>query len=218
MDKIDFYYDHYKKTCELSKQAQSRRNVFFVWLCVLEALSFLFLIKPDKAAAVFAEGINAHFETNLVLGNAVLQTLLWILIAYIIVRYCQETLYVERQYPFIHQLEKEIAKVSGTALFEREGQGYLKEYPMVLNFIDLFYKMFCPILFMGINIVRIVWEWQVFFLTTALICDTTIFAEIFVVTWFYFFEIHSNITAWCKQHIPFVEHIAKILRKVLKEV
>ena len=137
MDKIELYYDHYKETFELSKQAQHRRNCLFVWLCVLEALSFLFLIKPDKAVEVFAAGINAHFETNLVFGNVVLQTLLWILIAYITVRYCQETLYVERQYPYMDKLEKEIAKESKTVLFEREGQGYLKEYPMVLNFIDL---------------------------------------------------------------------------------
>lgn len=151
MDKIEFYYDHYKETCDLSKQAQNRRNRFFVWLCVLEALSFLFLIKPDKAVEVFVAGINSHFETNLVFGNTVLQTLLWIVIAYVTVRYCQETLYVERQYPYMNRLEKEIAKESGTALFERDGQGYLKEYPMVLNFIDLFYKMFCPALFMGIK-------------------------------------------------------------------
>lgn len=218
MEKIDLYYDHYKDTFELSKQAQHRRNCLFVWLCVLEALSFLFLIKPDKAVEVFASGINAHFETDLILGNAVLQTLLWILIAYITVRYCQETLYVERQYPYMDKLEKEIAKESGTILFEREGQGYLKEYPMVSNFIDLFYKMFCPVLFTGINIARIVREWQSSSLTIALVCDTAIFAEIFIVTWFYFFEIHPKITAWCKLHIPLVGRIATFLRKVLKEV
>lgn len=218
MDKIELYYDHYKETFELSKQAQHRRNCLFVWLCVLEALSFLFLIKPDKAVEVFAAGINAHFETNLVFGNVVLQTLLWILIAYITVRYCQETLYVERQYPYMDKLEKEIAKESETVLFEREGQGYLKEYPMVLNFIDLFYKLFCPVLFMGINITRIVREWQGSSLSIALVCDTAIFTEIFIVLWFYFFEIHSKITQWCKLHIPFVGRIAAFLRKVLKEV
>lgn len=218
MDKIELYYDHYKETFELSKQAQHRRNCLFVWLCVLEALSFLFLIKPDKAVEVFVAEINAHFETNLVFGNVILQTLLWILIAYITVIYCQETLYVERQYPYMDKLEKEIAKESKTVLFEREGQGYLNEYPMVLNFIDLFYKLFCPVLFMGINITRIVWEWKGNSLSIALACDTAIFTEIFIVSWFYFFEIHSKITKWCKLHIPLVGRIAAFLRKVLKEV
>lgn len=54
MDNIELYYDYCKETCELSKQAQSRRNRFFVWLCILEALSFLFLVKPDKTVEVFS--------------------------------------------------------------------------------------------------------------------------------------------------------------------
>ena len=89
---------------------------------------------------------------------------------------------------------------------------------MVLNFIDLFYKLFCPVLFMGINITRIVREWQGNSLSIALACDTAIFTEIFIVSWFYFFEIHSKITKWCKLHIPLVGRIAAFLRKVLKEV
>lgn len=218
MNNIDLLYDHYKDTCVLSKQAQSHRNKLFVYLCILEALSFLFLIKPDVALEVFSAGVNAYLDTELILGNVILQTLLWILIAYVTVRYCQETLYVERQYPYMDKLEKEIAQESKTTIFEREGQGYARDYPMVLNFIDLFYKMFCPVLFIGINIVRIAAEWKCDTITLALICDTAIFSAIFIVTWFYFFEIHSKITAWCKKHVPFVDQIATVLHIILKEV
>ena len=144
MDNIDLLYDHYKDTYALSKQSQGHRNKLFVYLCVLEALSFLFLIRPDTALEVFAAGINAHFDTGLVFGNVILQTLLWILIAYVTVRYCQETLYVERLYPYLDKLEKVIMQESKTKIFEREGEAYQRDYPMVLNFIDLFYKMFCP--------------------------------------------------------------------------
>lgn len=76
MDNIDLLYDHYKDTYALSKQFQGHRNKLFVYLCVLEALSFLFLIRPDTALEVFAAGINAHFDTGLVFGNVILQTLL----------------------------------------------------------------------------------------------------------------------------------------------
>ena len=48
MDSLEISYDHYKETCELSRQAQSRRNKNFVILCVLEATSFLFLVEPEK--------------------------------------------------------------------------------------------------------------------------------------------------------------------------
>lgn len=216
---MELYYDHYKETCSLNKEAQSRRNRNYVVLCVLEALSFLSLIKPETALEFFSTGINAQFNTALVLGNGVFQTLLWILIAYAMIRYCQDTLYIERQYICIDGIEKEISKLMEGSPFDREGEGYLKDYPMVLNFIDLFYKMFSPILFLIINIVHIVSEWKsVDILTLALTCDTAIFVVILIVTWFYFFEIHSKMVAWCKQYIPFIDKISKWLRKVLKEV
>lgn len=228
MDKIDLLYDHYKDTYSLSKQAQMQRNKLFVWLCALEALSFLSLIKPDELMDNLTSSINSHFNVELAMGNAVLQTLLWILTAYVTVRYCQEVLYIERQYGYIDHLEKEISKESHSGLFEREGTWYNKDYPMVLNFIDLFYKMFCPILFAAINISRIYMEWSrpnraegtigKGTINLSLLCDTFIFGAIMIVTWFYFFEIHSKITEWVKQHIPFVDKIAIALRKVLKEV
>lgn len=218
MDKLDLYYDYYKDTYDLSKQAQKSRNKMFVWLCILEALSFFLLVKPDKAIEMFTVGINTHFETDLVFGNVVLQTLLWVLIAYITVRYCQSMLYVERQYLYLKQLEKEISRESNSTLFNREGQEYVRDYPIVLNLIDLFYKMFCPILFMVINTVRIIKEWNSTSLTLALICDTVVFFVVFIITWFYFFEIHSKITAWCKKHILLINYIANVLHKILKEV
>lgn len=217
MEKLDLYYDHYKETYALSKQAQTRRNKLFVLLCVFEALSFLVLIKPNEALEAFSSGINAYFETDIIFGNVVLQTFLWIIIAYTTVRYCQDTLYVERLYPYLDKLEKEISALSESKIFEREGSGYLNNYPMVLNFVDLFYKVFCPILFVGINTIHILQEWSGC-MSLALICDTAIFASILIITWFYFFEIHLKITAWCKTHIPVVNRMAEALRRILKEV
>lgn len=90
---------------------------------------------------------------------------------------------------------------------------------LVLNFIDLFYKMLMPVFFVIINIVRICKEWKsVNGITIAVICDTVLCIAILVIIWFYFFEIHSKITAFCKKHIPLVDKIACDLRKVLKEV
>ena len=214
---LDLYYDHYKETYDLSKQAQKRRNKLFVWLCVLEAVSFLILIKPNEVLEVFSAGINAQFNVNIAFGNVVLQTFLWIVIAYTTLQYCQNSLYIERLYPYLDKLEKEISVLSKSKIFEREGAGYLNNYPMVLNFADLFYKMFCPILFVGINSVRIIREWSGC-MSLALIVDTAIFCSILIITWFYFFEVHSKITSWCKKHIPFINRIAVALRKILKEV
>ena len=114
---------------------------------------------------------------------------------------------------------KKRSNLTTTRIFSREGENYQKDYPMVLNFIDLFYKMLMPILFVLINIVRIHEEWILSQESTiALVCDTILCAAIIIIDWFYFFEIHKKITEFCKRHVPFIKSIANGLRKVLKEV
>ena len=219
MDALELLYDHYKETFSLSKEAQTRRNKSFMVLCVLEAFSFLLLVRPEKAFELILEGINSELDMTLQLSNTIIQMLLWLLIAYVMIRYIQDMLYIERQYIYLDNLEKEISNLGTINIFAREGVNYQKDYPMVLNFIDLFYKMLMPIFFALINTVRIYKEWiSLDKVTIALICDTVLFVSIFVIDWFYFFEIHSKITNFCKRHIPFVDLVAKKLRKLLKEV
>lgn len=219
MDALELLYDHYKETFSLSKEAQTRRNKSFIVLCVLEAFSFLLLVRPEKAFELILEGINKELDMTLQLSNTIIQTLLWLLIAYVMIRYIQDMLYIERQYIYLNNLEKEISNLGTINIFAREGANYQKDYPMVLNFIDLFYKLLMPIFFALINVVRIYREWILLDkVTISLICDTVLFASIFVIDWFYFFEIHSKITIFCKRHIPFVNTVAKKLRKILKEV
>ncbi len=219
MEPVELLYDHYKETFDLSKKAQNRRNKSFIGLCILEALSFLILIRPDKVFELILSGINKELDTTLAIGNTILQTLLWLLITYVLIRYIQDVLYVERQYIYLDKLEKEISRYISVDAFAREGDNYQKNYPMVLNFIDLFYKMLMPIFFIAVNTTHIYREWLLLNkVTLALICDTVLYAAIFIITWFYFFEIHSKITNFCKTHIPLIDKIACILRKILKEV
>lgn len=179
----------------------------------------MLLVRPEKAFELILEGINKELDMTLQLSNTIIQTLLWLLIAYIMIRYVQDMLYIERQYIYLDNLEKEINNLGTIKIFAREGENYQKDYPMVLNFIDLFYKMLMPIFFAIINSVRIYREWMLLDkVTISLICDTVLFVSIFVVDWFYFFEIHSKITNFCKIHVPFVDTVAKKLRKILKEV
>ena len=219
MDTLDVLYDHYKETFNLSKEAQSRRNKSFLVLCILEAFSFLVLIRPEKAFELILDGINAELDMTLQVSNTIVQTMLWLLITYVMIRYIQDMLYVERQYVYLNKLEKAISNSMTINIFSREGDNYVHNYPMVLNIIDLFYKMLMPIFFLIINVVRIYEEWLIENdITIALVCDTVLCIVISIIIWFYFFEIHSKITDFCKKHIPFDAEIACGLRKILKEV
>lgn len=216
---LDLYHEHYKDTYELSKEAQKRRNKSFVILCILEAISFMLFYNPDLICSLLKDAIRGKIESAIIISNTVLQTLVWILIAYIFVRYVQDVLYVERQYLYIDSLEKKITNVIGNdSVFNREGEHYLKDYPIVLNLIDLFYKMFCPILFAVVNIAHIVKEWQNNTRTLPLIIDSLICLFVIIITGFYYFGIHKKTTQWCKKHIPGVKWISDKLHKMFKGV
>lgn len=219
MTKLELLYDHYKETCTLSLNAKKGRNKSFVLLCCLEAISFWILLRPEVAFSSLLSGISATLGTVLDLGNDTIQALTWVLVVYVLIRYCQDTLYIERQYKYLSKMEKAISEELDGVSFDREGDNYSDNYPMVLNFIDLFYKMLMPIVFFVINIVRIIQEWySLDHVTLVLICDTIMCSATCIIIWFYFFEIHGKITAWCKARIPFIDRIAIALRKILKEV
>lgn len=221
MEKLDTYYDHYKESNSFRLTALSRRNRSFVYLCVLEAISFMLIKNPDFICALLNDVVRKELEATILFSNCILQTLVWVLIAYVLVRYVQDVLYVERQYKYLSTLEKKISllleETDDKNIFTREGDNYLNNYPMVLNFIDLFYKILAPILFTAINIVHIVQEWNSGMTRTMLVVDTVICVAIFVITWFYFFEIHDKMTEWFKKCKP-IGWLAKKLRNLLKEV
>ena len=217
MDALEILYDHYKETYELSKEKQIKRNKNFIILCLLEALSFLLLIRPEKAFEIILNGLNSEIGMTLQLSNTIIQTLIWILITYTMIQYVQDMLYVEHQYVYLNKLEKEISKL--VSIFEREGDHYTTDYPMVLNFIDLFYKTFMPIFFAVINIIKICKEWALTDISIiARIADTVLCVSIIIIDWFYFFEIHTLTTEFCKKHIPYIKKVADKLRKILKKV
>lgn len=82
------------------------------------------------------EMLYDHYKETFSLSNTIIQTLLWLLIVYVMIRYIQDMLYVERQYIYLDSLEKEISNLGSVNIFAREGANYQKDYPMVLNFID----------------------------------------------------------------------------------
>lgn len=144
----------------------------------------------------------------------ILQSLIWMLITYFWVRYIQDILYIERQYNYLNRLENKINNLTDGQMFNREGKHYLYKYPIVLNLIDLFYKMIIPILFFAINTGHILKEYQDTLFWGFSIYDTLIYLVLFVLTWFYFFEIHRGVSAWFKR-CRIINSMSKKLHQLL---
>ena len=217
MESIEILYDHYKDTYALSKVAQERRNKSFVCLCILETVAYLWAVDPQKMiGALQSYEILSGFVN---LGHEIIQTFLWMMIVYVLIRYVQDMIYVERQYGYLTKLEIKISSIVADEMFSRESSNYLKEYPKILNLIDLFYKMVMPVLFLVLNFVHIIMEWQYDQKNMlSVLCDSFIFTAIFIITWFYFFWIHSKITNYWIEKIPIIKRIDQWLSRELKKV
>lgn len=217
MESIEILYDHYKETFNLSKVAQERRNKNFVYLCILEAVAYLWASDPEKMTVALQ---NYEVLSGVInLGHEIIQTFLWMMITYVLIRYVQDMIYIERGYDYLDKLEKKISSTIADEMFSREGANYQREYPKILNLIDLFYKMVMPVLFFLVNFMHIIIEWQYSQKNVlSIACDTLICVVIFIITWLYFFWFHSSIAEYWKKKSKIVNKVDKWLSKELKKV
>ena len=76
MDKIDILYRYYNDTFELSREAQKNRGKYFIYLCIIIAIQFMFIYDPSIASAILKALFIKLIDANVVLNIYILQT--WI--------------------------------------------------------------------------------------------------------------------------------------------
>ena len=154
MKDIDLLYDHYKDSFNLIRKSQAERNRFFIILCILIALLFLFAVDPISTEHTITTSLKEYLKINLNFNNMIIQSLIWIVLLFFEIRYYQTNIYIERQYKYIHSLERRISSLTNIS-FDRESNNYLGSYPCILNLIDFLYKVVFPILLIVVVIAKI---------------------------------------------------------------
>ena len=193
MDKTEFLYDHYKETVKVSTDMQAKRNALFVYVCVFELLNFLMLVFPQVINAAFSTFFLETYKISLSELLGLLPTGIWLITTYVLVRYYQTTIFVERQYSYIEVIETEIVKETGLSCFERESKVYLSNYPKVLDLIHIFYTWAIPILLQVINTVKIILEWKAKPNAAATWVDTLIYVFLLVLTILFLIFMHAPV-------------------------
>lgn len=191
MDKSELLYDHYKETFIIIKDTLIQRNRFFVMLFVIMTLQFLFAISPKSISTLLTTIIQNSYSIDISGQMIIIQCLLWLVLLYFTMRYYQSTVYVERQYNYIHSLEADIA-VTMRIKFDREGGDYLKKYPKMNDMIDIIYKWIFPIIYCLVICCKIISELQNSSFGFPIIFDTIIFICCFVLTILYLVFLHSK--------------------------
>ena len=96
MEHIDILYDHYKDTVALMKDAQRDRDRFFVVMCILLALLFVFNLDPLSTLSTIQQIAKNQWGVVSIPETSVIRSLLWGLLLYYTIRYIQRNIYSER--------------------------------------------------------------------------------------------------------------------------
>ena len=155
---VDILYDHYKVSNSMLQSNLKDREKFFRSLFIFEVLNIIFLYQPLEFAKIIQNSLNLSqnikIESTSFLVTS-LQIVISVAISYLLIRYFQSNIRAERQYSYISKLENELTAKADTDIFCREIAEYSRNYPFVLNIIDIFYKFIIPLILLLLHLVKI---------------------------------------------------------------
>jgi hypothetical protein len=143
---LDLLYDHYKDSFENIKQNEKQRNSFFIFIAILTSLLFFIWLNPSETQTVINNIINSQIEQGLTLNFSTIQSLIWLILLYLTIRYFQITILINKQYTYLHKLEETISNQL-TFDFSREGKHYNSNYSLISSAAYYFYTLIFPILY-----------------------------------------------------------------------
>ncbi len=161
MKEVKLYYDHYKDTISLQKEYLSERNKLTVWIIILLVIISGFIYDPT----ILNEKVNRYVESKVnglnfelkYINTGVIFILLWV-----ITRYYQVVLQIEKMYDYINECEdnlsRESAGIGDNYVINRESSYYLESYPWLKTVIDFSYVVLLPVAIIAIAIIKIIKE------------------------------------------------------------
>lgn len=158
---LDILHDHYKDTFTRLRESEQARDRLFLWLIALFAV---LIVETSYPAAVGASlGKVTILSADLSLEALPLPALLnatWVLALVITLQYCRTTVGVNRQYPYLHALERRISPaLGGGDLYQREGKVYLDRYQLLLDVAWFAYGIGFPVIAICAACVLAASEW-----------------------------------------------------------
>ena len=150
------FYDHYKDTFSIQQGYLAERNRLTLVLLLLLVLVAGFIYDPTQLSEKVNTYVSSQIE-GLAFGMKYLNTGIIFLQLWVMTRYYQIVLQIEKMYHYLADCEK---KLSEDKKFEinREGAYYLKSYPWLSDVVDICYVVLLPLAIIAIAVIKIVNE------------------------------------------------------------
>ncbi|BAE49958.1 hypothetical protein [Paramagnetospirillum magneticum] len=154
-DQLKTLHEHYKDTFALQREREKERDLLFLIVIAVLGVLFLEVGHPVELREALAEPSSTGLKLKVVaLPWHAIVSATWAMFLALLLRYSQACVQVERQYPYLHDLEKRLGMLYGDdgttdmkfTAFSREGDAYTNDYPMVGEWVWLLYVVVFPAL------------------------------------------------------------------------
>jgi hypothetical protein len=130
--KLNILHDHYKESFSYICDREKQRDCLFLFIIALIGILFLEIqyaeIFPNIFKSINLESFNLNLST---IPIFVFLSITWTYLFVLILKYCQIAIGIEKQYEYLHILEKKISNIfNDKEIYSREGRAYLKNYPI----------------------------------------------------------------------------------------
>lgn len=145
--RLEILNDHYKDTFSYQIGYLRRRDRLSVYLLLTLMIMFLEVVSPTGTETIISKLISKYLGNDATLETRLIRCLTWFFLFGLVVRYCQIVVLVERQYAYLHKLEKELASFFSNGIpFTREGISYLENYPKLSKWSHILYMWVFPLI------------------------------------------------------------------------
>jgi hypothetical protein len=153
-EKLALLNDHYKNSVESAQSRRQTRDRLLMALVALIALLLFDVGAPQDFDNAAADILRAQLQLSRAPDLSYIRSLLWFGLLAVTVRYFQSVIGLEREYDYLHDIEKLFEAHFDPPAFQREGKAYLRDYPPFLKWADRLYKIGVPSM---IGVVTIAW-------------------------------------------------------------
>lgn len=199
---LEIYYDHYKDTFSHLSKYLSKRDKYFKYAIALLALLFFNSFLPSDFEKISQIILEKKIGIKEISNLKLIDSLLLFGLLSVTIKYFQANLLIERQYNYLHHVEKKLSSKLDNFNIFREGKAYLSNYPIFGSIVHRIYTIGFPILLIILVFVKWIGYFQISFsfkLVSFFTFDTLITFGIIILTFFYLMWIHFRDFKNCKK-------------------
>jgi hypothetical protein len=160
--KLAILHEHYNESFNLIRKREEQRDFLFFILIVVFVILILQIQYPANFGGAIGKVsiLGAEIDLNKI-PLAPLLNASWTLCFVVALKYAQTTLIIERQYPYLHNLEEKISSLlNDSRVYIREGKSYFHNYRSFQDWIWFCYTVLLPIVVAFATITLMIVEWQ----------------------------------------------------------